>query len=104
MCLILFAYRIHPKYKLIMAANRDEFYKRPTAPAHFWEDEPNILAGRDLEKRGTWMGVTKTGSFAAVTNYRDPNEETEGKRSRGELVADFFKKTPECCSIFTNIS
>ncbi|MET3697894.1 uncharacterized protein with NRDE domain [Bacillus oleivorans] len=91
MCLILFAYRSHPKYKLIMAANRDEFYKRPTAPAHFWEDEPHILAGRDLEKLGTWMGVTRTGTFAAVTNYRDPKEETEGKRSRGELVAAFLK-------------
>jgi uncharacterized protein with NRDE domain len=88
MCLILFAYQVHPKYKLIMAANRDEFYQRPTAPAHFWEDQPNILAGRDLEKMGTWMGVTKTGRFAALTNYRDPKEVTAGKRSRGELVAD----------------
>ncbi|MFP7300335.1 NRDE family protein [Neobacillus niacini] len=88
MCLILFAYKVHPKYKLIVAANRDEFYQRPTAPVHFWEDDPEILAGRDLEKMGTWMGVTKSGKFAALTNYRDPKEVTEGKRSRGELVAD----------------
>jgi uncharacterized protein with NRDE domain len=88
MCLILFAYRVHPEYKLIVAANRDEFYNRSTAPAHFWEDSPEILAGRDLEKMGTWMGVTKGGRFAALTNYRDPMELAEGKRSRGELVAD----------------
>ncbi|CAH0344103.1 NRDE family protein [Bacillus sp. CECT 9360] len=93
MCLILFAYKTHPTYKLIVAANRDEFYGRPTAPAHFWEDQPHILAGRDLEKMGTWMGVTAAGQFAALTNYRDPKEITEGKRSRGELVADYLKGT-----------
>lgn len=87
MCLILFAYKVHEKYPLIVAANRDEFFKRPTAQAHFWEDEPNILAGRDLEKLGTWMGVTKQGRFAAITNYRSPEEmNATGKRSRGELV------------------
>ncbi len=91
MCLILFAYRVHPKYKLIIAANRDEFYERPTEPVHFWEDYPQILAGRDLLQMGTWMGVTKEGSFAALTNYRDPRENTEGKRSRGELVGGFLK-------------
>lgn len=93
MCLILFAYKAHPSYKLIVAANRDEFYGRPTAPAHFWEDQPHVLAGRDLEKMGTWMGVTAAGRFAALTNYRDPKEITEGKRSRGELAADFLKGT-----------
>lgn len=91
MCLIVFAYQVHPVYKLIVAANRDEFYGRPTAPAHYWEDRPDILAGRDLEKMGTWMGVTTSGRFAALTNYRDPKEETEGKHSRGELVADALK-------------
>ncbi|MGG3467558.1 NRDE family protein [Neobacillus pocheonensis] len=91
MCLILFAYKVHPVYKLIVAANRDEFYKRPTAPAYFWEDSPDILAGRDLEKMGTWMGVTNKGRFAALTNYRNPKEVAEGKRSRGELVADALK-------------
>ncbi|MCM3704355.1 MULTISPECIES: NRDE family protein [Cytobacillus] len=91
MCLILFAYKVHPTYKLIVAANRDEFYERPTAPAHYWEDHPHILAGRDLRKMGTWMGITTNGSFAALTNYRDPNEVTEGKMSRGDLVADFLK-------------
>ncbi|GAM16551.1 NRDE family protein [Mesobacillus selenatarsenatis] len=93
MCLILFAYKVHPKYKLIIAANRDEAYARETAPAFFWEDAPELLAGRDLEKMGTWMGVTTSGKFAALTNYRDPSETTNGKRTRGELVADFLKGT-----------
>lgn len=88
MCLILFAYQQHPQYKLIVAANRDEFYERPTKPIHYWEDHPEILAGRDLEKMGTWMGVTTNGRFAALTNYRNPNEITEGKRSRGKIVKD----------------
>ncbi|WP_099351517.1 NRDE family protein [Fredinandcohnia onubensis] len=88
MCLILFAYQAHPVYKLIVAANRDEFLQRPTAPIHFWEDEPTLLAGRDLEKMGTWMGVTKAGRFAAITNYRDPSEVSVGKQSRGTLVKD----------------
>lgn len=91
MCLILFAYQVHKEYKLIVAANRDEFYQRPTAPANFWEDQPEILAGRDLEKMGTWMGITTRGRFAALTNYRSPKALTSGKRSRGELVADALK-------------
>lgn len=91
MCLILFAYKVHPEYRLIVAANRDEFYGRPTALAYYWEDHPNILAGRDLEKMGTWMGVTTSGRFAALTNYRDPKETVEGKRSRGEMVAGFLQ-------------
>lgn len=93
MCLILFAYNVHPRYNLIVAANRDEAYGRPTAPAHFWEERSDILAGRDLEKMGTWMGVTRSGRFAALTNFRNPNENAAGKRSRGELVADFLKET-----------
>jgi uncharacterized protein with NRDE domain len=90
-CLILFAYQVHNEYNLIVAANRDESYHRATAPAHFWEDNPDILAGRDLEKMGTWMGVTTGGRFAALTNYRNPQEVSNGKRSRGELVADALK-------------
>lgn len=85
MCLILFAYRYHPQFDLVVAANRDEFYDRPTAPAHFWEDYPGIFAGRDLQAGGTWLAVTKTRQFAALTNYRDPHTEQAGERSRGEL-------------------
>ncbi len=90
MCSIFFAYKSHPKFKLIVAANRDEFYERPTSKAGFWEDSPYILAGRDLKNNGTWLGVTTTGRFAAVTNYRDPFGET-GNRSRGLLLSEYLK-------------
>lgn len=90
MCIIFAAYRSHPDYPLIIAANRDEFYARPTKEAHFWDDEPHLLAGRDLEQMGTWMGVTKTGRFAALTNYRNPNESRHDKKSRGQIVRDFL--------------
>lgn len=90
MCLINFQFHEHPKYKLIVAANRDEFYGRPTAAAHFWEDEPSILAGRDLLQMGTWLGITKQGRFAALTNFRDPAEMGAGKVSRGEIVQNYL--------------
>lgn len=89
MCVIFLAINQHPKYRFILAANRDEFYERPTAQAHFWDENPNILAGKDLVYGGTWLGVTKTGRFAAVTNYRDPNQ-PQGNFSRGNLVKDFL--------------
>jgi len=72
MCLILFAYNTHPSYRLILAANRDEFYDRPSTPADFWGKHPQVLAGIDLKEKGTWLGVTREGKFAAITNYRDP--------------------------------
>ncbi|MFD1706370.1 NRDE family protein [Siminovitchia sediminis] len=91
MCIIFAAYRSHPDYELIIAANRDEFYRRPSKAAHFWDDEPNILAGRDLKQMGTWMGITKSGRFAALTNYRSPAEfQKPYKRSRGQIVKDFL--------------
>jgi len=90
MCLITFAYKSHPKYKFILAANRDEFYARPTAVAHWWEDHPNILGGRDLEALGTWMAIHKNGRFAAVTNFRDIKNIKADARSRGELPVNFL--------------
>lgn len=90
MCLINFHYHSHPNYKLIVAANRDEFYDRPTANAHFWEDYPQILAGRDLEKHGTWLGITKYGRFAALTNYRDSAQMHNNENSRGEIVLEYL--------------
>jgi len=90
MCLITFAFNIHPKYKFILAANRDEFYARPTSAAGWWEDHPEILGGRDLEAMGTWMGINKNGRFAAVTNYRDlPNMKSDAK-TRGDLPTNFL--------------
>jgi uncharacterized protein with NRDE domain len=97
LCLINFHFHDHPTYKLIVAANRDEFYQRPTAPASFWKDQPNILAGRDLLQMGTWFGVTKSGRFAALTNYRDPKLPETGEFSRGEVVRSFLagEQSPE---------
>ncbi|MGN7387457.1 NRDE family protein [Sporosarcina sp. SAFN-015] len=90
MCLINFHFQDHPIYRLIVAANRDEFYERPTAPAHFWEDKPYLLAGKDLSQGGTWLGITKKGRFAALTNYRNPSEQKKNVRSRGEIVTNFL--------------
>jgi len=97
MCLITFAYNIHPTYRFILAANRDEFYARPTSPAGWWEDHPNILGGRDLEAMGTWMGINRNGRFAAVTNYRDIRNIKPDAKTRGDLPTDFLKgsETPE---------
>ncbi len=91
MCLILMAHRADPRYPLIVAANRDEFFHRPAAPADYWSDAPHVLAGRDLEKSGTWMGVTKDGRWAAVTNFRDGTSAQPGTRSRGGLVAGYLR-------------
>jgi uncharacterized protein with NRDE domain len=90
MCLILLAIKAHPDYKLILAANRDEFYDRPTAPASFWMEAPHLLAGKDLKAGGTWMGVTTSGRIAAVTNYRDFDANKQDAPSRGKLVTRFL--------------
>jgi uncharacterized protein with NRDE domain len=89
MCLIVLAWRVRPDFPLIVAANRDEFHARPAARAAFWPDHPSILAGRDLEARGSWMGVSRSGRFAAVTNYRG-GRDANAKESRGALVTGFL--------------
>lgn len=89
MCVIFFAHRVHPVYPLILIANRDEFFDRPTAAASQWEDRPGIFAGRDLVHGGTWLGIADSGRFAAVTNYRQPSA-PKGKHSRGALVTEFL--------------
>jgi uncharacterized protein with NRDE domain len=86
MCLILMAWRVHPAYPMVVAANRDEFHQRPTAPAHWWPERPQILAGRDLQARGTWLGITRSGQIAALTNFRDPHQVKLNAPSRGGLV------------------
>lgn len=97
MCLIVFAYRQHPKYKLILAANRDEFYERPTSVANWWDDHQTILGGRDLKAKGTWMAVDRKGRFGAVTNYRDLSNIKDKAKSRGDLPVNFLNgsSTPE---------
>lgn len=90
MCLILVAWRVHHEFPFVVAANRDEYYRRPTTSAAFWSDHPQVLAGRDLEAGGTWMGITRQGRFAALTNFRDPSRHKTDAPSRGRLVADFL--------------
>jgi uncharacterized protein with NRDE domain len=101
MCLIVFAWQVVPGAPLIAAANRDEFYDRPTTPASNWPDKPQVFAGRDLKGGGSWMGVTEDGpqgpKFAAITNIRGPDERRTDAPSRGALVADYLAGdlTPE---------
>jgi len=90
LCLIALAWKARPDLPLVVAANRDEWRDRPAEPAHWWPDHPEIFAGRDLQAGGTWMGVTRGGRFAAVTNYRDPADRRSTARSRGGLVTDFL--------------
>ena len=89
MCLVVFAWKMHPEYRLVLAANRDEFHKRPAQELHWWPDYPDILAGRDLQAGGTWLAVSKPGRFATVTNYREQLSPRPGLRSRGEIITNF---------------
>ena len=90
MCTALFAYKAHPEFDWIFLGNRDEFHKRPSIGAHFWMAHPNLLAGKDLEKGGTWMGIAKSGRFALLTNYRKPSLQVEPTQSRGYLTLDYL--------------
>lgn len=90
MCLILLALDQHPRYSLVLATNRDEFFARPTTPAAFWPEAPDLLAGRDLQAGGTWLGITRQGRLAAVTNVREPGGLRAGARSRGDLTGAFL--------------
>jgi uncharacterized protein with NRDE domain len=91
MCLLVLAWQCHPRYRLVVAANRDEFHDRPAAPLGWWQDEPQIVAGRDLRAGGTWMGATRSGRFGVVTNFRDlETPPSADAPSRGELVPRFL--------------
>jgi uncharacterized protein with NRDE domain len=90
MCLFFCAFEIHPVYRIIIAANRDEFYDRPSRPVSFWPEAPGLLAGRDLLGGGTWLGITRSGRFAATTNYRDPRAHRNEAPSRGLLLTDYL--------------
>ena len=91
MCLIAFALESHPRYPLVLVANRDEFRTRETNPACFWDDASHLLAGRDRQAGGTWLGVTTAGKLAAITNYRDMRLQTVDSPSRGLLVAEYLR-------------
>ena len=89
MCLVLFAYDPQSAHPLVVAANRDEFYARPAESAHFWDDAPDVLAGRDLSAGGTWLGVSRAGRFATVTNFAEEGP-SEAPLSRGRLPERFL--------------
>ncbi|MCG2634049.1 MAG: NRDE family protein [Gammaproteobacteria bacterium] len=95
MCLILLAWQADPRYSLVVAANRDEFYRRPTRPADYWPEDPALLAGKDLQAGGTWLGVNRAGRFAAVTNRRQADRKSEPGPSRGLLVKGFLAGADE---------
>ncbi len=90
MCLLFLSYRVTPGYQLVVAANRDEFLRRPTAPLDFIDQEKTILAGRDLQGGGTWLGITAQLKFAAITNYREPAAMRADAPSRGGILMDYL--------------
>jgi uncharacterized protein with NRDE domain len=89
MCILLLSYQMHPDYPLVLAANRDEYYDRPTKPLDYWDDAPDILAGRDLKNQGTWLGLARNGRIAAITNFREQTPKNKKSPSRGLLVSTF---------------
>ena len=90
MCFLLLAINKSSNYPIILAANRDEYYQRNTSTLKFWDDKPHILGGRDLEQGGTWMAVSKSGKFAAITNFREAKCTQIPQRSRGLLITDYL--------------
>lgn len=104
MCLILFALNQHPHYKLIVAANRDEFFNRPTKEAAFWKENNSVLAGRDIQSGGTWLGINKNGRFIAITNFRDPKNEKNKAKSRGELSKSFLTQNNTVSAFLSGVS
>lgn len=90
MCLIGVAWKTHPKFELVIAANRDEFHARPSARAEAWKDHPHIFGGRDLKQKGSWLAVSTSGRLAAVTNVRRMATPDPNAPSRGKLVAEFL--------------
>ena len=104
MCLIIIAWRARGDLPLAVAANRDEWRDRPAEPARWWPDHPELLAGRDLQAGGTWMGVTRKGRFAAVTNFRDPADRRSTARSRGTLVTEFLLGTDAPSRFLSNLA
>ncbi|MDN3689578.1 NRDE family protein [Cyclobacterium jeungdonense] len=101
MCLITFSWNQHPKYKLILVANRDEYFKRPSQSLHQWDS--GIYAGKDLKEGGTWLGFHPSGRFAALTNFRDMDREVPRERSRGELVTGFLESKDDPLSYLQGI-
>jgi uncharacterized protein with NRDE domain len=103
MCLLVVAWRSHPRYRLVVAGNRDEFHERPAAPLGWWNDAPDILGGRDLRAGGTWLAFARSGRFGLVTNFRDANGASPGAPSRGELVPAFLRGTQPAAGFLSDL-
>jgi uncharacterized protein with NRDE domain len=103
-CLIAIAWQARRDMPLVVAANRDEWRERPAKAAHWWPERPELLAGRDLQAGGTWMGVTRGGRFAAVTNFRDPSDKRSTARSRGTLITEFLLSRETPARFLSNLS
>ena len=104
MCLLVVAWRSHPRYRLVVAGNRDEFHERPTAALGWWSDAPDVVAGRDLRAGGTWLGLARSGRFGLLTNFRDANGAPPGSPSRGELVPAFLRGTQSAAEFLSALS
>ena len=104
MCILFIAVNQHPDYPLIVAANRDEFFERPTSVSAFWQDYPQLLAGKDLRAGGTWMGINQWGKLAALTNIRDPQRIDPDALSRGELVSHYLQQSPDSKDYLTRLN
>jgi len=94
MCVAAVAWHAHPRWRLVVAGNRDEYHARPAAPLARWKDHPGVIAGRDLTGGGTWLGVHDAGRFALVTNFRQPEGPQPNRPSRGGLVTDLLEGRP----------
>lgn len=103
MCLLVFSYKTSTGYPFILAGNRDEFYERPTKPAHIWQTDPRMIAGKDEKAGGTWLGFTETGRFAAITNYRDINNLKEDAPTRGKIITDFLLSEKDVLTFFEDL-
>ncbi len=104
MCLIVFAWQAHPRYRLVLGANRDEFHARPAAPLAWWPDAPDVLGGRDLQAGGTWLAIARAGRFATVTNYREQLAPSPAVHSRGKLVTGFLAADESAMAFAGNLN
>ena len=103
MCLIAWNWQPAASTRLLLLSNRDEFYARPASPLHWWGGE-HVLAGKDLQAGGTWLGISRSGRLAALTNYRDPASNKADAPSRGELVADFLQSDQQAIDYLTQLA
>src|SRR5215471_9219306 len=103
MCLLVLAWQAHPRYRLVVAANRDEFHDRPAAPLGKWPAPDEILAGRDLRAFGTWLGLNRERCFGVITNFRELRRPRAEAPSRGALIPDYLRDSPGAEAFLTGL-